>query len=500
MYTKKIVLYGKGFRLDSMNRVAPISKRSFWRRLLALALAGMVAGCALTEDYKAPPVVVEKAWRVNFQDAADLANTTWWEAFQDPVLNDLIKTALNANQDLEIATARVEEATAAVKTVQSEFWPQAGYGGSAGRRRESEERRFPFGNAVDRTNSQYSGFLAASWELDIWGRIRRSNEAAKADLLATEEARQAVILTLVSSVASSYLELLRLDKQLQIANDTAAFRKKWLELFEKRRKGGQISKLELIQVRSEYEQTLTQIPSIEMQIAMQENALSVLLGRNPGPIKRGKTLDTVGIPDVPQGIPSEVLARRPDIRQSEQDLIAANARIGVARTLYFPSISLTGLFGYASSDIDNLLQDSANIWEYTGEFLGPIFTGGRIKSEIRQAEARYAQLLHAYLRTIQNAFKEVNDALVSRQKLDELLQEESKLVGTLSEYAGFSRKSYDAGFASYLAVLDADRKLFTRQIRYARTQSNLLQSMVSIYKAMGGGWVVEAAKQIELSE
>jgi multidrug efflux system outer membrane protein len=297
-------------------------------------------------------------------------------------------------------------------------------------------------------------------------------------------------------VASSYIELLKLDEQLQIANETVAFRKSWLQLFEKKKKGGQISELELIQVRTEYEYAVARVPSIEMQIAMQENALSVLLGRNPTPIERGKTLDTLGMPGIPQGIPSDVLVRRPDIRRSEQNLIAANARIGVARTLYFPSISLTGLVGYASSDLNDLLQESANIWEYGGEFLGPIFTGGRIKSGIRLAEARYAQLMHEYLSTIQTAFKEVNDALVSKQKFSEELKEQGKLLSTLKDYSDFSRKSYDAGFTSYLTVVDADQKLFAVQIRYAQTQSDLLLSMVNIYKAMGGGWVTEAANQI----
>ena len=494
MTTRKNVIDGKGFGLDAVNLRSSRQKVAVRQCLFACVLAALFSSCAITKDYQPPQVEVPQTWRVEYQAAADLANTAWWEAFQDPVLNQLIKTALNENKDLRIAVARVEEASAGIQAAQSQFYPQLGYGGSASRRQESEELIYPYGTLVDRTNNRFQGFLDATWELDVWGRIRRSTEAARADYLATEEARRGVILTLVSAVASGYLDLLSLDKQLQVAQKTVKSRKEWSQLFEKKKKGGQISELELIQVRSSYEQAVTRIPVLEMQIAMQENALSVLLGRNPGPIERGKTLETLGMPGIPEGIPSDVLLRRPDIRSSEEILIAANARVGVARTLYFPSISLTALFGYASSDLSNLLKSSANIWEVGGGFLGPIFTGGRIKSEIKQSEARYTQLLNNYLRTIQTAFKEVNDALVSRQKLDDLLREQGKLVGTLADYNDFSRKSYDAGFSSYLTVLDAEEKYFVAELRQAQTQSDMFIALAGIYKAMGGGWVTEADK------
>jgi multidrug efflux system outer membrane protein len=445
-------------------------------------------------DYQQPQADIPPGWRVEYPAAADLANTAWWENFQDPVINDLIKTALNENKDLLIAAARVEEFAARVQATQADLYPQLYYGGSAGRRQESEELKFPFGDVLDRTNSKYEAFLSAGWELDIWGRIRRSTEAARAELLATEEGRQAVILTLVSAVAGGYVDLLGLDKQLEIARKTLAFRQEWLRLFEAKKKGGQISELELIQVRESYEQAATVIPIFQRQIALQENYLSVLLGRNPGPISRGKTLDTLVMPEVPQGIPSDVLVRRPDIRQSEQNLVAANAQIGVARTLYFPSISLTGLFGFASSSLSNLPQSSANVWEVAGGFIGPIFAGGRIKSENLQAEARYKQLLYDYLKTIQTAFKEVNDSLVSRQNLVEQSDTLQRLVGTLEDYSQFSRKSYEAGYASYLTVLDADEKLYVALARYTQNQNDSFSAMVNIYKAMGGGWVTEADK------
>ncbi len=494
MTTRKNVIDGKGAGLDAFNLGSSGHKHAAWRCLLAGVLAALVSSCAITKDYQPPQVDIPPAWRVDYQAAADLANTAWWEAFQDPVLDRLIEAALEKNLDLRIATARVEETAARIQAARSEFWPQIGYGASASRRQNSEELIYPFGTLVDRTNSRYDGFLNASWELDVWGRIRRSSEAARAEYLATEEARQAVILTIVSAVAGGYLELLSLDRQLQIARDTTDYRRDYFDLFEKKRRGGQISQLELIQVQQAYEEAATKIPMLEMRIAMQENAISVLLGRDPGPIERGQTLYTLEMPAVPEGIPSDILLRRPDIRGTEENLIAANARIGVARTMYFPSISLTALFGYASSDLSDLAKSSANIWDVGGGILGPLFTGGLIKSEIAQAEARYTQLLNEYLLTIKTALKEVNDALVSRQKIDELLQEQTQLVRTLTDYAEFSRKSFDAGFSGYLTVLDAQDKLYIAQIKEAQTRSDLLVALTNIYKAMGGGWVAEADK------
>jgi multidrug efflux system outer membrane protein len=434
---------------------------------------------------------------VDYSAAVDIANTSWWENFQDPVLTELIVRALNQNLDLRIAAARVEEAAALVQNAKSELYPQLGYGAGASQRRESEARTYPFGTIVERDHSLFGIGLNASWELDIWGRIRRSTEAARAELLSTEEARQAVILSLVAGVVNGYLELLRLDKELVISNKTLADRKEWLQLFERKKRGGQISEVELAQVKSSYQYIASRIPMLEMQIALQENMLSVLLGRHPGPIKRDRTLDTLAVLEVPEGIPSSLLGRRPDIRQSEQHLIAANANIGVARTLYFPSISLTGLFGYASDDLGDLLSSTANLYSIGGGLLGPIFSGGRIKSENLRAEAAYKRLLNEYLSTILNAFQEVNDALVSIQRLREQLQRLGQLVGTLNDYNNYSRDSFNSGYTSYLTVLDAQSKLFEAEVRQARAQSALFTATVNTYKSMGGGWVTEAAGMID---
>ena len=302
------------------------------RHLPFFLLAILTLGCGITQDYQRPQVDIQQRWRVDYQEAEALANTTWWEIFQDPVLNELIKTALSENKDLRIASARVEEFESRLKGTQSGLYPQIYYGGSASRYQESMERVIPLPDDVDRINYNFQAMLNLKWELDIWDRIQKKTDAARAEVLSTEEARQGVILTLVSAVANNYFELLCLDKQLEISLQTMASRKDWLRLFEGKKKGGQISELELAQVRSAYEQIAISIPILELQIPLQENSLSVLLGRNPGPIKRGKTLDTLAMPKIPLSIPSDLLVQRPDIRQSEQNLIAANAMIKIART------------------------------------------------------------------------------------------------------------------------------------------------------------------------
>lgn len=477
---------------------SPLEGKDTVRSLLTIGLLLiLITGCAITEDYQPPPVEVQPDWRVDLEAVDGLANTAWWQEFEDPVLNELIRIAINENKDLMIATARLEAAEARLMISKADYYPQITYGGSAGRRKESETRTYAFGRVLEPTHTVYEGYLGASWELDVWGRVRRSTEASRAELLSTVEGRQAVILMLVSSVANGYIELLAADKKLDVVRETIDFRREWLELFEKKRAGGQISELELVQVRTSYEEAVTEVARIELQIAKLENALSVLLGRNPGAIKHGKTLDTVMVPNVPQGIPSDILVRRPDIRQSEQNLIAANAKIGVARTLYFPSISLTGLFGYASSEIDDLFTSPSNVWEIGAGLLGYIFSGGRIKANVIEKESEYKQLLYAYLQTIQNAFREVDDSLVSIQKLRELNQTEKQLIGTLKDYNRYSQESYNSGFASYLTVMDAQERLFLEQMRYAEIQGRLLSAMVNVYKTMGGGWITEAADLME---
>ncbi|MBZ0155151.1 MAG: efflux transporter outer membrane subunit [Alphaproteobacteria bacterium] len=465
------------------------------RGLLVCLLAGLISACTTGKEYQRPHVDVPTGWRVDYEAAAGLANTAWWEQFRDPVLDELIKTALNENMDLRIAAARVEEFAGRLQATRSGFYPQIDYGINGGRNQRSLDRITFLPVSGERAQDTYQVSSSVAWELDIWGRLRRATEAARAELLAAEESRQAVLLTLVSSVATGYLELLSMDRQLAIARQAAASREEFLKLFERKFEGGQISGLELAQARAAYEQIASSIPVLERQIAIQENSLSLLLGRNPGGINRGRTLDTLVLPGIPQGLPSELLERRPDIRYKEQLLIAANARIGEVKSRYFPSLSLTGLFGYASGELSDLLQSSANFWRVAAGAIGPLFTGGRIKGEVRQAEAQHQELLYGYLGTIQTAFREVEDSLVSIRKLRELLDREKRRVSTLKDKAKLAYNRYDAKYSGYLEVVDAERDLYSAEISYVQAQHDLFAAIVSNYKAMGGGWMAEAAQR-----
>jgi multidrug efflux system outer membrane protein len=466
-------------------------------RLHALILMMLLlAGCTLGQDYVRPDVESPAAWRVDYEAASETANTRWWTLFEDPVLNTLIDTALRENKDIRIAAARVEEFAARVDIFRSGFYPQLGYDGVGTRNRVSREAYG--GDGIDaRRYNDYSATANLSWELDVWGRIRRATEAARADLLAQEENRRAVILSLVSAVATSYVTLRQLDRQLEVAQETLETRSESLDPFELKFRGGVVSELEVAQVQTEYEQAASAIPPLERDIALTENALSILLGHNPEAMPRGRTIDELTLPDVPAGVPSQLLERRPDVRSAEQNLIAADARIDVARAQYFPTISLTGLFGYASDALSDLLQNSANTWSLGGTALGPIFTGGRIRSQVRASEAVQRQALVGYLQTIQTAFREVDDALISIQKSREQLVAEGRRVKALDDYARLARLRYDEGYASYIEVLDAQRFLFEAELQYVDVQGDVYASLVGAYKAMGGGWVTEAQRNAD---
>jgi multidrug efflux system outer membrane protein len=453
--------------------------------VLFIALA-TVSGCTVGPDYVRPEVDTPDDWRFSIEDASGTVNALWWEQFEDPALDALILDALENNKDVRIAAARVEEFAARVDITRAGFYPQIGYDGAAGRDKTSP------GGGSSRINDSYLAALNVGWELDVWGRIRRATEAARAQLLAEEEIRRSVILTLVSSVASSYINLRSLDYQLEIARRTLESRGKTVELFEIQFEGGVVSELEVAQVRSEYEQAAVRIPSLERQIALQENALSILLGHNPGTIPRGKTINDFSLPQVPAGIPSELLARRPDIQRAEQDLIAANAQIGVARSQYFPTISLSGLFGYASDELSDLLQSSSEIWGIGADALGPVFTGGRISSQVRASEAVQRQLLVGYAQTVQTAFGEVDDALISSVKRQEELMAQGRQVAALQDYARYAQIRYDEGQVSYIEVLDSERRLFDAELLLAQSMNDMYASYVALYKAMGGGWIQQA--------
>jgi len=463
-------------------------------RLSAVTVLAALAGCTVGPDYVRPEVDTPKAFRFEEKEARDLANTAWWKQFQDSVLDALIDEGLKNSKDLRIAAARVEQFASQLTTTRSQFYPQIGYGAGGARDRFSERLGTPVPPGVPNPQTTYSAVLNASWEIDLFGRIRRQSEAAEAQLLATEEARRGVVLTLVSGVATGYITLRDFDKQLEIAQRTARTRREALDLFELRYKGGVVSQVEVAQVRSEYESAVAAIPAIERAIAQTENAVSILVGRNPGPIARGKTIDELREVAVPAGLPSDLLVRRPDIRGSEQNLIAANANIGAARALYYPRISLTGFFGYASDDLGNLFEGPARQWRFAGSLVGPIFTFGLIEGLVGASEAQQRQLLADYERTIQNAFREVDDALIDSRKSRERLGAQGRQVAALRDYARLSRLRYEGGYTSYLEVLDAERSLFNAELQYTLTQGEVFNALVNIYKSMGGGWINEADK------
>jgi multidrug efflux system outer membrane protein len=452
----------------------------------------IMGACTVGPNYSRPDVDVPSTWRIEESEGKDFANTAWWEQFGDPVLNELITTALQANKDLFIASARVQEYAGRLTTTRSELFPQIGYDAEASRERLSERQATSPPPGIDPEQTSASVVLNATWEIDFWGRIRRLSESARADLFAKEEARRGVVLSLVSAVATGYIQLRDYDRQLEIAQETAASRKETLKLFELRFQAGVISQVEVAQVRSQYEEAQAAIPEIVRSISETENSLSLLLGRNPGPMKRGKTIEELTLFPVPAGLPSELLERRPDIREAEQNLISANAQIGAARALYFPTISLTGFFGYSSEDLSDLFTEPARTWSFAGSIIGPIFTFGQIEGQVQQAEAVQQQLLVTYEQTIQNAFREVDDALVAHRSALERVSSRKKQVEALQQYVYLSRLRYDNGYASFLEVLDAERSLFDAELLYSQSQGDVFSSLVDIFKAIGGGWVTEA--------
>jgi len=460
------------------------------RLLLCCILLLMTTGCwTIGPDYRRPDVDMPATWRFEEKEARDLANTAWWEQLNDPVLNDLVTTALQENKDLRIATSRVEEFFGRYFSVRGDQFPLASIGGSGSQEQVTE--RGP--TAVsDRKFDYYEAFVSGRWEIDFWGKYRRASEAARAELFRTAEARRTVVLTLVSAVAGTYVEILALDKQMEITRRTVETRRQTLDYFQNRFEKGIISELDVSQAEAEYQDALARLPEIEISLARAENALSVLLGRNPGPIRRGRTIDELTLPEIPSGLPSDLLARRPDLRAAEQSLIAANAQIGVAKSLYFPTISLTGAFGWASTDLSALFNDSAEAWNWGVPVSVPIFSAGRIGGEVKASEAIQQQLLYSYLQTIQNAFREVDNALVERAKSQQKLDTLAKRVRALQNYGRLARARYDEGLTSYLEVLDAERSLFNAEIAYADTLNELFRSMTNVYKSMGGGWVETA--------
>ena len=467
--------------------------KRFGRTALLTVLAAIVpVACTLGPDYKRPEIEAPEAFQYEPADAAATADTPWWQQFQDPVLDQLINESLAHNSNIAIAAANVEQAAAFLTQTRSQLFPLVGYGAGGQRERSIEPEFAQQLPNYPNPSSAYQAVLSASWEIDLWGRIRRQSESAFANVLATDEARRGVILSVVSATASSYVQLRALDEQLVVAKRTLQTYQEAVDLFKLQLKYGQVSQMNVAQAQSQYEAAAAQIPLIESQIAQTQNSLAVLIGRDPGPIARGKPIDDLVLPQVPAGLPSQLLERRPDLLQAEQQLIAANAQIGAAKALYFPAISLTGAFGSASTDLSNLFSGPARVWSYAGSITGPIFSFGAVSGQVAQAEALQSAALENYRLSIRNAFADVDNALVANQKLQEQLVVQTRLVAALQDYTRLANLQYQGGYTSYSTVLQAEQALFPAELNLVSIRAQMFTSSVNIYKAMGGGWVTDA--------
>jgi outer membrane protein, multidrug efflux system len=451
-------------------------------RVAALVVCSSLVGCAAVgPDYQRPAVSVPDLHygQAGPAQAASLADLPWWDVFKDKALRSLIEEALHSGYDARIAEARVEEARARFGIAQAQRYPAVDVQAGVSRSRSAGS-----------TDTDWTANVSAGWEVDIWGRVRRLNESAKAQYLATTEARHAVTLELVAEVASTYFELRELDEELAIASRTRSTLQDTSELFERRLAGGTASALETARARAALATVSAQIPTLEREIVAKENQISVLLGRVPGPIARGEALAQQPVPpEIPAGLPAALLMRRPDLREAEQLLVAANANVGVARADFYPTLSLTGLLGGRSSDLTDLLSGGKQ-WSLGAGLLGPVFQGGRIRSQYRVARAQWDQARLLYEQSVTNALAEASTALVALQKLAEAETLEERTVAAFDEAVRLANKRYVSGLSTYFEVLDAIQQLLVAQNSLAQTRRDRLVALAQFYKVLGGGWEV----------
>jgi multidrug efflux system outer membrane protein len=472
-------------------------------RLLAAA-AVLCAGCAPIAEpqgllgklwrlevgphYQRPAVATPADFRgrISPEDAVSFADLPWWEVFGDPALQRLVGGALQGNYDLQSAIARIEQARAQVGIAASDLYPQVGYQGAA------QRQRLPGGvlapGIASTTFNVFVGALNVAWEIDLWGRIRRSTEVARAQFLASEEARRGVVVSLVTDVAVSYFELLELDRELAIARESADTYGRTLEVFTERYRGGTDTKISVSRAEANLNGSVASIAALERRIAQQENAISVLLGTNPSPIERGTELVAQTTPRTPPGLTTELLRRRPDIRQDEQNMIAANSAIGVAVANFFPTVGLSALYGGAGPEIGDVVKDSASLWNIAANLSGPIFQGGRLIQSYRAQQAYWDQTIADYRGTIVQAFREVADALVAQARLAEQRTAQEAQVAALRQAVDLSLSRYRIGLTNYLEVMEALQLLYPAESALAQTQRDQLVAVVNLYKALGGGW------------
>lgn len=474
-----------------------------WRLLALLLVAAGIMGCSATAEpsgvwgrlwslevgpsYKQPDAGPPEQFRsqLTAPEAASLADLPWWKVFNDAALQHLIGTALIHNYDLRLAVARVEQASALVGVSASQLYPQIGYQGTAAREKSFVPLEQAQGNI---TFNAFAGLFNAAWELDVWGRIRRSTEAARAALFAQEDIRRGIMLTLTSDVATSYFRLLELKRELAIAQDSAQTYRQTLDLFTQRYQFGRDSKLPVVRAQAAYDSSLANIASLSRAIVQQENATSVLLGAYPEAIKTGAPLGAQSMPSTPVGLTTALLQRRPDILESEQNMIRANALVGVAVADFFPRIGLSALYGGQSQNIGDVLENSFSIWNIAGSLAGPIFQGGRILETYYAQKAFWDESIARYKQTALVAFREVSDALIAQQTLVAQRKALEDRVASLKEAVDLALLRYKVGRASYFEVLEAEQLLFPAQDQLAQTERDQLLAVVDLYKALGGGW------------
>jgi len=455
-------------------------------RLVAAVAALGGSACAVGPDFVRPPTAPPEDYRgqVGATEAASIADLPWWEVFQDETLQQLVLDALASNYDLAAAVHRVEQAKSFVGVAQSPFYPQISYQGSAGRQGQPR-----FQGTPRDTFSFFDGAFALAWEIDVWGRIRRSSEAAQQSLLATEEFRRGVLLSLVTDVAQAYLGLLELDSELEITRETASAYQGTLDLFTRRFQGGVGNDLEVARAEGALAQTLAQIPDLERAIVAQENAIRVLLGREPGPIPRGTPLaEREAPPATPPGLPSALLERRPDVLQAEHVVASANAQVGVAVANFFPQIGLTALYGGQSSELKEIVKHGFSVWNAAGNAAGPIFQGFALLEQYRGQVAGWEETEARYEQTAIIAFSEVSDALTAQARLDEARAEQERAVLAYRKSVRLSLLRFDHGLSSYFEVLEAQKLLYPAELVLAKIQRDQLLTVVTLYRALGGGW------------
>ncbi len=465
--------------------------------IIVLLATSLLAGCTVGPNYKRPVVNVPQEFRGVTPEAAtqlgvppakadiaSLGDQKWEEIFKDQQLQELIRTALQQNYDVRIAANRILQAEALFRITRADQFPELDAGANITNQRRPRTGPVP---RFENTAGQVS--LSAFWELDFWGKYRRATQAARAELLAQEWARQAVIYTLVADVAGSYFQLRELDLELEISKRTASSRSESLNLTKTLQERGLNTMLDVHQAEQLVYTASAQVPDIERQIEQQENAISILLGKNPGDVPRGLRLTEQSLaPEVPAGLPSSLLERRPDIRQAEQKLIAANARIGVAKAAYFPQITLTATGGFQSSALTELFTGPAGLWSFGAALTQPIFNAGRIRSNVKLTKAQQEEALLVYQRTIQQAFREVSDGLIAYRKNQEFRRQQELLTQAAREAARLSGVRYRAGQTSNLEVLTNETNLFAAEIGLAHAQLNERLALVQLYRALGGGW------------